>query len=54
MSYLTKLKGSPATIPPRPSFKEMSFISLGAFLAASVIGLLAYYTNQPIIMGSLV
>ena len=52
MSYLTKLKGSPASIPPRPSFKEICFISLGAFLAASVIGFLAYYTKQPIIMGS--
>ena len=52
MAYLTKLKGSPASIPPRPSFKEISFISFGTFLAACVIGFLAYYTNQPIIMGS--
>jgi CBS-domain-containing membrane protein len=34
MAYLTKLKGSPASIPPRPSFIEISFISFGAFLAA--------------------
>jgi CBS-domain-containing membrane protein len=52
MSYLTKLKGSPASIPPRPSFKEISFISLGVFFAACVVGFLAYYTNEPIIMGS--
>jgi CBS-domain-containing membrane protein len=52
MSYLTKLKGSPAVIPPSPSMKEIIFISIGAFLAASVIGFLAYYTKQPIIMGS--
>ena len=52
MTYLTKLKGSPASIPPRPPFKEISFISLGALLAACVIGFLAYYTNEPIIMGS--
>ena len=52
MAYLTKLKGSPASIPPRPSFKEISFISFGAFLVVCVIGFLAYYTNQPIIMGS--
>ena len=52
MSYLTKLKGSPASIPPRPSLKEISFISLGAFFAACVVGFLAYYTNEPIIMGS--
>ena len=52
MSYLTKLKGSPVAIPPSPSMKEIGFISIGAFLAASVIGFLAYYTKQPIIMGS--
>ena len=52
MSYLTKLKGSPAAIPPSPSMKEIIFISIGAFLAASVIGFLAYYTKHPIIMGS--
>lgn len=52
MSYLTKLKGSPAVIPPSPTLKELSFISFGAFLAACVIGFLAYYTNEPIIMGS--
>ena len=52
MSYLTKLKGSPASIPPSPPLKEFSFISIGAFLAASVVGFLAYYTNEPIIMGS--
>ena len=37
---------------PRPSFKDIGFISLGAFFAACVIGYLAYYTNEPIIMGS--
>jgi len=52
MSYLTKLKGSPASIPPRPPLKDLGFISLGAFFAACVIGYLAYLTNQPIIMGS--
>ena len=52
MSYLTKLKCSPAAIPPSPSMKEIIFIAIGAFLAASVIGFLAYYTKQPIIMGS--
>ena len=52
MSYLTKLKGSPAAIPSSPSMKEIIFIAIGAFLAASVIGFLAYYTKQPIIMGS--
>ena len=52
MSYLTKLKGSPAPIPPRPLLKELGFISFGAFLAACLIGYLAYATNQPIIMGS--
>jgi len=52
MSYLTKLKGLPAVISPRPSLKDIGFISFGVFIAAGVIGFLAYYTNQPIIMGS--
>ena len=52
MSYLTKLKGSPAAIPPRPAFKELGFISLGSFVAACIVGYLAYITKQPIIMGS--
>ena len=52
MSYLTRLKGSPAAIPPRPTFKELGFISLGSFLAACLVGYLAYISKQPIIMGS--
>jgi len=52
VSYLTKLKGSPAPIPSRPPLKEICFISFGAFLAACVIGYLAYSTSYPIIMGS--
>jgi|TARA_B110000211_G_scaffold142061_1_gene162223 CBS-domain-containing membrane protein len=52
MSYLTKLKGLPAVISLRPSLKDIGFISIGVFIAAGVIGFLAYYTNQPIIMGS--
>ena len=49
---LLSLKALQHPIPPRPPFKELGFISLGAFFAACVIGYLAYYTNQPIIMGS--
>ncbi len=52
MTYLTKLKGTPAAIPPRPPLKQLGFISIGTFLAACVIGYLAYITNHPIIMGS--
>ena len=52
MTYLTKLKGTPAPIPPGPPLKQLGFISIGTFLAASVIGYLAYITNHPIIMGS--
>ena len=52
MSYLTKLKGLPAVISLRPSLIDIGFISIGVFIAAGVIGFLAYYTNQPIIMGS--
>ena len=52
MTYLTKLKGTPAPIPPGPPLKQLGFISIGTFLAACVIGYLAYITNHPIIMGS--
>lgn len=50
--YLSKFKGSAESLPPRPSIKKVAFIGLGGFLAASLIGFLAYTTEQPLIMGS--
>ncbi len=52
MSYFKKFKGLSAPQPSRPSLKQIGFVWFGAFLAAIVIGFLAYYTNQPLILGS--
>ncbi len=52
MSYFQKFKGASATVPLAPPFHQICFVWLGAFLAASVIGFLAYYTKQPLILGS--
>jgi CBS-domain-containing membrane protein len=52
MPYFKKFKGLSAPLPPRPQLKQISFVWFGAFLAAIVIGFLAHYTNQPLILGS--
>lgn len=52
VSYFKKFLGQKAGLPPRASFKQISFVWLGGFLAAAVIGLLAAVTNQPLILGS--
>jgi CBS-domain-containing membrane protein len=52
MKYLKKLAGQSALVPAAPSIKDIGFVWLGGFLAATVIGFLAYYTNQPLILGS--
>ncbi len=52
MPYLKKFRGLSASLPPMPSLKHLSFIWFGAFLAASVIGFLAFFTNQPLVLGS--
>ena len=52
MDYLSKFRGLSKPIQPRPSLKKICFIWLGAFIAISLIGLLANITNQPLIMGS--
>lgn len=52
MSYFKKFKGLSAPLPDAPSLSQISFIWLGAFLASAVIGYLAYYTKQPLVLGS--
>jgi len=52
MSYFQKFKGASAPVPPMPPLKEIGFVWLGAVLAAAVIGFLAYYTKQPLVLGS--
>lgn len=52
MSYFQKFKGLSAPLPPAPSLKQIGFVWLGAFLAATAVGFLAYVTKQPLVMGS--
>ena len=52
MTYLTKLKGAPAPVPPRPPLRELGFIAGGALIASLLIGYLAHATGHPLIMGS--
>lgn len=52
MLYFSKFLGQGATLPKRPSLKLIGFIWLGAFLAAAVVGSLAFYTQQPLMLGS--
>ena len=52
MDYLRKFLGQGADVPARPRFKQISFIWFGSLLAATVVGFLAYYTHQPLVLGS--
>jgi len=52
MSYFQKFKGMSAPLPPSPPLRQVAYIWLGAFLAAAVITFLAYYTKQPLVLGS--
>lgn len=52
MSYFKKFKGLSESLPPAPSLSQVGFVWLGAFLAAAVVGFLAYFTKQPLVLGS--
>ena len=52
MSYFRKFKGLSAPLPPSPPLKQVGFVWLGGFLAAAIIAFLAFYTKQPLILGS--
>jgi len=52
MSYFNKFKGQSAPLAATPPLKQIGFVWLGAFLAASVVGFLAYVTKQPLVLGS--
>ena len=52
MSYFKKFAGQNSPLPPRPELKQVAFVWLGGFLAAAVVGFLAFYTNQPLVLGS--
>jgi len=52
MSYFKKFAGQGIAIPASPNIGKLVFIWVGACIAAGIIGALAYYTNQPLILGS--
>lgn len=52
MSYFRKFKGLSEPLPSSPSLSQVGFVWLGAFLAAAVIASLAYFTKQPLVLGS--
>ncbi len=52
MSYFKKFKGQSSPLPPYPSFHQVAFVWFGALLASMTIGYLAFYTNQPLVLGS--
>lgn len=52
MSFFKKIKGLSEPVPPSPPISQIGFIWLGSFLAAAVVCSLAYYTKQPLVLGS--
>ncbi len=52
MNYLHKFKGQGAAPPPSPPVKQMAFIWLGGFIAAATVGLLAFVSGYPLVLGS--
>lgn len=52
MAYFKKFKGLSESPPPAPAIKQVGFVWLGGFLAAATVGFLAYYTKQPLVLGS--
>ncbi|WP_216092556.1 hypothetical protein [Candidatus Marithrix sp. Canyon 246] len=49
MLYFQKFKGLSKPIPPSPPLKVVGFVWLGGFLAAVVVGFLAFFTKQPLV-----
>jgi CBS-domain-containing membrane protein len=52
MLYLRKFRGQKGEQPSVPKINHLLFIWLGAFFAAGTVGFLAYYSNQPLVLGS--
>ncbi len=52
MTYFQKFRGLSTSVPPAPQISQVAFVWLGAFLAAAVVGALAYFTKQPLVLGS--
>lgn len=52
MNYLKKFYGQSEVVPPRPSWNQIGVVWLGGLIASAVIGFLAFYTGQPLILGT--
>lgn len=52
MSYLSKFTGQTKPLPARAPLKQVAIAWLGGLVATGLIGSLAIYTNQPLVMGS--
>ncbi|MDE0786338.1 MAG: HPP family protein [Porticoccaceae bacterium] len=52
MTYFKKWQGRAGTAPQPPAVSELAFIGLGALLASGLLSGLAFYTKQPLILGS--
>jgi len=53
MTFLAKLQGQSKPLPAKTSLKQVAFASLGGLVAVGLVGFLATYTGQPLVMGSL-
>ncbi len=52
MSFLSKLKGDGAALPPQPSFKSAALAWVGAFIAMSAVALLTDQLAVALVLGS--
>lgn len=52
MSFLHKLKGDGAPLPPRPHFPLVAKVALGGFLAIAVLALIADVGHFAMLLGS--
>jgi len=52
MSFLEKLKGDGAPLPPQPTTKAVSLAWLGGFLAIAVVAALTDFLSVALVLGS--
>lgn len=52
MHYFKKFKGLSESPPAAPSWNKLLFVWLGGFLAAAAVSAIAYYSKQPLVLGS--
>lgn len=52
MSFLDKLKGDGASLPPQPAFKVVALAWLGGFLAIAAVAALTDFLSVALVLGS--